>query len=384
MDNTPPPTSVSASADGDDPCENDGGNTYTSAVARQLQSGRASRVRLPAPSATDSDTDAADASTADVPATETVDTDALPNPNSDADTTDQESSSASDAMGFEDPAIQLMIPFSGLPKRSVEKCTTFWGNPIIQSVFKFDGIFFGMVAGMAFRYPSNNLHFVMHGTRSVKCRIEQRSRDYFEREIAHRIVDMASEGDQTMYHLCLTEKESGMKVTMIMRLLVSFAPPTRFPCVAWHVTSLELLEIDRTGINICSSISARRERQVVPFGQVMADWNAHQYDFLSAPSDMERPRVWKLRYERWRSLLQSEYYNKNRKWKYLDPAKVDGDWTCGICLERPGPFCTFLMKLPCGHTFHSKCFCNVMPTNRECPAEIRCPMCRHSYSIIEL
>jgi hypothetical protein len=293
---------------------------------------------------------------------------------------------------FVDPAIVAMVEFARPLRPVTENADTFWGNPVIQSVLKFDGTVSGFMAGSALHRPGRSMSLQLSGdVRVLRCRLQLRDRAFFERDNGERIINLAQEGDSVLYHMRCAGMNLGMAADSdgdsnetIVRVQVFYTPPDKFPCALWHVTSLELLEVDRTGVNMCACMSRERDRAAVPFGAIVSDWHVQQYRFLNAPATMSRTRVWRLRHSRWKMLLRAGFVNKARKWAHLNPADVPDDWVCSLCLERPGIFCTYLVQLPCGHVFHPRCFCNVAPTRADAPAEIRCPICRHPHNVIDL
>lgn len=289
------------------------------------------------------------------------------------------------AEGFVDPAVVSLIPFMPRPADSTSDRTTFWGNPVVRSVMKYDGVITGTVAGLVVRFPNFNLvRQLATDGHILSCRLASSCRVYFERDNADRMLGQADDGHEVLYHMVLHRTEAGVGSHSVLKLLVEYQLPGMPPPTTWHVTSHDLLEIDRSGINVCSYLDADRERSPFPLSGIIMDLNRQQYDFLNAPKSMPRPHVWQRRYHHWKHKLRTDCLNKARTWEYLNPAKVAKDWTCSICLERPGRFCSYLMKLSCGHVFHPDCFCNVSPVDADTPSAIRCPMCRAEHCILEL
>jgi hypothetical protein len=280
---------------------------------------------------------------------------------------------------------QPMVPFRA-PSKSVDlDNTNFWGNAIIRTVFKYDGVFTGFTAGYVLFNPRTPLTTVLDMNGGVlRCRIEEHCRNFFERDIASRFVSSTPIDPHNVEYTLTTRIPSTGPKSERLLLQVRFWTAATGNCTGDHMTTLSLLEMNRTGYEVCMHIPAAMERLECPMSTVMADWLANQYMFLP-PTPRTKKDLGTFRRKQlsvWRTLMNRGIYNRGRCWDHVDPRSLPADWTCVICQETCGDFCSHLLKLPCGHIYHPKCFGQLEPF--ESISRLRCPLCLRNYNVVDL
>lgn len=241
-------------------------------------------------------------------------------------------------------------------------------NPVVQSVLKLDGVIVGdcvrrmAVCGMA-QFDVYEFCREWGGARPICCILDSlKTCDILRRDIDCLTTASYTKGNA---HSFVADVSNGGRVNLMA--IVTEEP---------RVTSVDLLQLTRTGLALHASMPQRLQSKPSPMSFVISQLHGNQYTFLLPSASSHVHAAWKEK------LLDGQV-SDSRTWDMLPGPPQEDEWTCGICqseeFSSQGP--PFVVKLACSHAFHAGCFACVLPTPS---LDMLCPLCRKGYSLMAL